>query len=326
MEDAWLSTRTSYPITLRTLPRTYEETDPHHHQFNLCMYLIHYFNDYFYKILTIINYGATYNRYPDDTEEKQKPHDHKVPAPPNTYGQFSTTDKPQTKSSTYSTLTTKLIPWYQTISNNYIKKSTTQSWHYSTTSTTTQKPTTQYNYFYTTHSTTRKPSTARYTQPSTSQHLQTSTIKPSPLYTYSTTPKTYSSFSNPQTQKPYYYWTTTRQTTRVTTNLFSSTTPNSIIVSTKNPYVGNYYEFKKRTTLNPYDFRNFGAFALRNENVSNNIAKRSYNSANIFTESNNKQNTTSIKNPWIKTVRLMETDSIIILSSDGTFVMTTCME
>lgn len=61
--------------------------------------------------------------------------------------------------------------------------------------------------------------------------------------------------------------------------------------TTKNPYVGNYYQIIQQTTKNPYDFANFGK--NYHDNVNNNYLKRSYNAASYYSDSSNVRNVTA---------------------------------
>lgn len=87
----------------------------------------------------------------------------------------------------------------------------------------------------------------------------------------STTPK-------PSTTPFYYAFT-------------SKTIPNP--QTTKNPYIGDYYILKQRTTKNPYDFTNFGKTTVKdNYNLNNNFLKSNYFTS-FFSDSSNKRNVTS---------------------------------
>ncbi|XP_044263174.1 venom metalloproteinase 3 isoform X2 [Tribolium madens] len=109
-----------------------------------------------------------------------------------------------------------------------------------------------------------------------------------PSYNPYTTPKQFYQFST--TKSPYNFNNFARQYTsknpyQTTHTYYSQTTPN--------PYVGNYYQLRLQTTKNPYDFANFGR---NNYDINNNYLKRSYNTANYYSDSSNIRNKSAVFN------------------------------
>ncbi|KRT84676.1 hypothetical protein AMK59_1687 [Oryctes borbonicus] len=119
----------------------------------------------------------------------------------------------------------------------------------------------------------------------------------------SSTYRSFPNFSVSNTKSPYdFQHFTNRPVTQIYDNLHTiSTTKVTVatISSTLNPYIGNYYELRQRTTKSPYNFADFGKH-LKNTNIENddnlnkNYLKRSYVSDNFFMESNNSKNSTEI--------------------------------
>ncbi|GJQ78637.1 hypothetical protein Trydic_g11742 [Trypoxylus dichotomus] len=117
----------------------------------------------------------------------------------------------------------------------------------------------------------------------------------------SSTSRPISSFSVSITKSPYdFQYFTNRPVTQIYDNLHTTSTTKVIVAtisSTLNPYVGNYYELRQRTTKSPYDFADFGKH-FKNTNIENddnlnkNYLKRSYVSDNFFMESNHSKNST----------------------------------
>ncbi|XP_974106.1 A disintegrin and metalloproteinase with thrombospondin motifs like isoform X1 [Tribolium castaneum] len=109
-----------------------------------------------------------------------------------------------------------------------------------------------------------------------------------PSYNPYTTPRQFYQFST--TKSPYDFNDFARQYTsknpyQTTESYYSQTTPN--------PYVGNYYQLRLQTTKNPYDFANFGR---NNYDINNNYLKRSYNTANYYSDSSNVRNKSAVFN------------------------------
>lgn len=105
-----------------------------------------------------------------------------------------------------------------------------------------------------------------------------------PPIVYSSSP--YKQFSISTTRSPYNFENFGQQFT---------TQPVAQPQTTKNPYIGNYYQIIQQTTKNPYDFANFGQppKSYYNENVNNNYLKRSYNTASYYSDSSNVRNVTA---------------------------------
>lgn len=145
-----------------------------------------------------------------------------------------------------------------------------------------------------------------------------------PYYNYQTT-EYYNNYNTQQRQQPYVYtngppsytfqpFSTTKSpynfnsfSPQVTTkspfnsnSFFYSTTTKAPInpPPTSNPYVGNYYFLKQQTTINPYNFANFGkpTNSPAIDEINNNHIKRSYVASNYFVDSSNVRNVTTIFN------------------------------
>lgn len=130
------------------------------------------------------------------------------------------------------------------------------------------------------------------------------------------TPQLYTFQPFSTTKSPYNFQNFGSQFTVTTKNPFSNNnyffstsstttqTPPTIppFQSTINPYVGNYYFLKQQTTVNPYNFANFGNFAKTRNNpesideINNNHLKRSYVASSYFVDSSNVRNVTTTIN------------------------------
>ncbi|KAI4467676.1 adam a disintegrin and metalloprotease domain [Holotrichia oblita] len=121
---------------------------------------------------------------------------------------------------------------------------------------------------------------------------------PPPSSTYTSFPK----FSISTTKSPYDFQRFNQKSFSSTpyNNLYTTSTAKAIVTitsSTINPYIGNYYQLRQRTTKSPYDFADFGK-NFKNTNSDNddslnrNYLKRSYVSDSFFQETNNSKNIT----------------------------------
>ncbi|KAK9685484.1 ADAMTS cysteine-rich domain 2 [Popillia japonica] len=121
---------------------------------------------------------------------------------------------------------------------------------------------------------------------------------PSSSATYGSYPK----FSISTTKSPYDFQRFNHKSFSSTpyNNLYTTSTAKTIVTitsSTINPYIGNYYQLRHRTTKSPYNFADFGK-NFKNTNVDNddslnrNYLKRSYVSDSFFMETNNSKNLT----------------------------------
>lgn len=101
------------------------------------------------------------------------------------------------------------------------------------------------------------------------------TPKPKSLFdTYRQTTKRENRISSTTLPTTKYTPTTTTTSRSVTSTTTKTRTP-----STKNPYVGDYYERLSRTTKSPYDWANIGRFTTTASsfNGGSNYLKRSSN-------------------------------------------------
>lgn len=102
-------------------------------------------------------------------------------------------------------------------------------------------------------------------------------------------------FTVTTTKSPYDFKNFGKSSTTLTSSSTNNVQTNSLnpFTSTANPYVGNYYNIRRQTTKNPYDFGNFGkttqsAYNVKeNDNINNNYLKRSYNDASYYLDSSN---------------------------------------
>lgn len=166
-----------------------------------------------------------------------------------------------------------------------------------------QYSTTQSPYLYTTTQPPHTPSyyttQTPYKPPPTSTYYTTTTTRPTTKFSY------LNFFSVSTTKSPYDFKnfgrafqqpTTTQRPTYTTKSpyTFSYTTKNPYgdnVSTTKNPYIGDYYILRSKTTKSPYDFGDFGRTTKNyHDNINNNYLKRSYNSASYFQASSNRQN------------------------------------
>lgn len=142
---------------------------------------------------------------------------------------------------------------------------------------------------------TQRPSYNYYQQP----YYSTTTKSPYNFNHYNyqqTTKNPYDDNNNQYSITPnYYYSSSPPQTTTTTT-----TSKPPIIQSTLNPYIGNYYFLKQQTTINPYNFANFGKSAYTSPSslgeINNNHLKRSYVAASYFVDSSHIRNITTSLN------------------------------
>ncbi|XP_044743347.1 A disintegrin and metalloproteinase with thrombospondin motifs 16-like [Chrysoperla carnea] len=187
--------------------------------------------------------------------------------------------------------------YYSTTTTEAPTTSTTQNYYnyYQQQTESTENP--YYNSYYS--STNNDYTTSKYNYYNNYKStIPTTTTTQKPYYYYSTTTKapaynwqyykTSSSSTKTSrtttttTKKPYTYSYTTTTTLPSTINSYTTT---------KNPYVGDYYERLRSTTKNPYDFANFGrsTTASSTDDVSggnNNYLKRSSNYYSASQQSN----------------------------------------
>lgn len=114
------------------------------------------------------------------------------------------------------------------------------------------------------------------------------------------THRSFPHFSVSTTKSPYDFQHFTQKES--TQHVYTTSTVKTVVTvtsSTINPYIGTYYQLRRRTTKSPYDFADFGkhfkgSSVENDENVNKNYLKRSYASDNFFESSSNSENTTKI--------------------------------
>nr|XP_022907293.1 A disintegrin and metalloproteinase with thrombospondin motifs 16 isoform X1 [Onthophagus taurus]XP_022907294.1 A disintegrin and metalloproteinase with thrombospondin motifs 16 isoform X1 [Onthophagus taurus] len=126
----------------------------------------------------------------------------------------------------------------------------------------------------------------QYQQNPISPSISTTTTSPPSSFKYSP----FSIFNFSTTRSPYDFQRFSSISSSSSRPPPSLITPSNIISasSTLNPYIGNYYLFKQRTTKSPYDFANFGKVSQPTGdggNLNRNHLKRSYDATSYSSSS-----------------------------------------